>query len=143
MNVSPVKIEAEENDSSLDRKPVDSQSHIAITALSLIFSILQSMCTAVVAINGVRLAIGLGSLTMSAGLGAEILSFHHITWLRISLLLGGLSGSIPDTRDYSACKEATQSPSGTMAPARSNAPRAQDGKGTNRTFHYKPAFDRN
>lgn len=55
---------------------------------------LQSVCTAVVAINGVRLAIGLGSLVMTAGLGSVLENFHGIVWLRILLLAGALTGSI-------------------------------------------------
>ena len=61
---------------------------------SLLFSVLLSMCTAVVALNSVRLAIGIGSLAMTTGLGAAMEHFHQITWLRISLLVGALFGSL-------------------------------------------------
>jgi hypothetical protein len=52
------------------------------------------MCTAVVALNSVRLAIGIASLAMTTGLGAAIEHFHQITWLRISFLVGALFGSL-------------------------------------------------
>jgi hypothetical protein len=60
----------------------------------LLFSVLQSVCTAVVALNSVRLAIGIGSLAMSTGLGAAMAHFHEITWVRVILLVGALSGSM-------------------------------------------------
>jgi hypothetical protein len=47
-----------------------------------------------VALNSVRLAIGVGSLAMTTGLGAAVAHFHEITWLRIALLMGALSGSM-------------------------------------------------
>jgi hypothetical protein len=67
---------------------------LSVTGSSLLFSVLQSVCTAVVALNSVRLAIGIGSLAMTTGLGAALEHFHQITWLRVTLLVGALSGSI-------------------------------------------------
>ena len=67
---------------------------LSVVASSLLFSVLQSVCTAVVALNGVRLAIGIGSLAMTTGLGAAMEHFHQITWLRVTFLVGSISGSI-------------------------------------------------
>jgi hypothetical protein len=67
---------------------------LSLVGSSLLFSVLQSVCTAVVALNSVRLAIGVGSLAMTTGLGAAVAHFHEITWLRIALLTGALSGSM-------------------------------------------------
>ena len=67
---------------------------LTLVGSSLLFSVLQSVCTAVVALNSVRLAIGIGSLAMTTGLGAAMEHFHEITWLRITLLVGALSGSM-------------------------------------------------
>jgi len=67
---------------------------LSVVTSSLLFSVLQSVCTAVVALNSVRLAIGIGSLAMTTGLGAAMEHFHQITWLRVTLLVGALSGSI-------------------------------------------------
>jgi hypothetical protein len=67
---------------------------LSVVGSSLLFSVLQSVCTAVVALNSVRLAIGIGSLAMTTGLGAALEHFHQITWLRVTLLVGALSGSI-------------------------------------------------
>jgi hypothetical protein len=66
---------------------------ISVAASSLLFSVLQSICTAVVALNSVRLAIGIGSLAMTTGLGAAMEHFHQITWLRVTFLVGAISGS--------------------------------------------------
>src|SRR5579863_3286767 len=67
---------------------------MSVVASSLLFSVLQSVCTAIVALNSVRLAIGIGSLVMTTGLGAAMEHFHQITWLRVALLVGALSGSL-------------------------------------------------
>lgn len=67
---------------------------LSVVGSSLLFSVLQSICTAVVALNSVRLAIGIGSLAMTTGLGAAMEHFHQITWLRVTFLVGALSGSI-------------------------------------------------
>ena len=67
---------------------------MSVVASSLLFSVLQSICTAIVALNSVRLAIGIGTLAMTTGLGAAMEHFHQITWLRGTLLVGALSGSI-------------------------------------------------
>jgi hypothetical protein len=67
---------------------------LCVVGSSLLFSVLQSVCTAVVALNSVRLAIGIGSLAMTTGLGAAMEHLHQITWLRVTLLVGALSGSI-------------------------------------------------
>lgn len=66
---------------------------LVIVGSSLFFSLLQSVCTAVTTINGVRLAIGLGSLAMTVGVGAELDRFHEITWFRLALLIGAVLGS--------------------------------------------------
>lgn len=67
---------------------------LSLVGSGFLFSVLQSVCTAVVALNGVRLAIGIGSLAMTTGLGAAMAHFHQITWLRMSLLGGALFGSL-------------------------------------------------
>ena len=82
-------------ESDIDRQFVlETAPPLSLVGTSLLFSVLQSVCTAVVALNSVRLAIGIGSLVMSTGLGAAMEHFHEITWLRVTLLVGALSGSI-------------------------------------------------
>jgi hypothetical protein len=66
----------------------------AVAWSSLVFAILQSVCTALVTINGIRLLIGLGALAMTAGAGSMLGHFHHIEWLRYTLLTGAVGGAL-------------------------------------------------
>ncbi len=88
--VRPLLAEADRDQPSV----LETAPPLSVVGSSLLFSVLQSVCTAVVALNGVRLAIGIGSLAMTTGLGAAMEHFHQITWLRVTLLVGALSGSI-------------------------------------------------
>jgi hypothetical protein len=76
--------------------PADSEATTtrgAIAWSSFVFALLQSICTAVMAINGVRLAIGIGSLVLTTGVGADLVRFHS-DWLRIPMLALALIGSV-------------------------------------------------
>jgi hypothetical protein len=59
----------------------------------IIFAILQSACTAVIAISGVRVAIGLGALAAAAGIHAPAKGFHQDA-IRIPMMLFALFGSL-------------------------------------------------
>ena len=58
----------------------------------IVFAVLQSACTAVIAISGVRLAIGLSALAAAAGIHAPAKGFHQDA-LRIPMLLLAVAGS--------------------------------------------------
>jgi hypothetical protein len=60
---------------------------------SFFFALLQSICGAVVAINGLRLAIGIGSLALSTGAGAAVVRFHA-DWIRVPMIVIALLGSL-------------------------------------------------
>jgi hypothetical protein len=60
---------------------------------SFAFALLQSICGAVVALNGVRLAIGIGALVLTSGAGAAMVRFHT-DWIRIPMLSLALVGSV-------------------------------------------------
>jgi hypothetical protein len=60
---------------------------------SLIFAILQSACTAVIAISGLRVAIGLGALAAAAGIHAPAQGFHQDA-IRIPMMAFALIGSL-------------------------------------------------
>jgi hypothetical protein len=60
---------------------------------SFLFALLQSICSAVVAINGLRLAIGIGSLALSTGAGAALVRFHS-DWIRVPMVVIALIGSV-------------------------------------------------
>jgi hypothetical protein len=60
---------------------------------SLLFILLQSACTAVMAISGVRVLIGLGSLAAAAGLHTPAKGFHADA-IRIPMMVLAVGGSI-------------------------------------------------
>ena len=59
----------------------------------IVFAILQSACTAVIAISGVRVAIGLGALAAAAGIHAPAKGFHQDA-IRIPMMFLALAGSL-------------------------------------------------
>ncbi len=59
----------------------------------LVFAILQSACAAVLAISGVRVAIGLGALAIASGTYAPARGFHQDA-IRIPMLILGSLGAI-------------------------------------------------
>jgi hypothetical protein len=65
----------------------------AIGWSSFLFALFQSICGAVVAINGLRLAIGIGSLALTTGAGAVMVRFHA-DWIRLPMLAIALVGSL-------------------------------------------------
>ncbi len=75
--------------------PTEVDSTLAPPALawsSFLFAFLQSICAGVIAINGLRLAIGLGSLALSFGTGAAMVWFHS-NWIRIPMVLFAFLGA--------------------------------------------------
>lgn len=59
----------------------------------IVFAILQSACTAVIAISGIRVAIGLGALAAAAGMHSRARGFHQDA-IRIPMMLFALGGSL-------------------------------------------------
>jgi hypothetical protein len=59
---------------------------------SFFFALLQSICGAIVAINGLRLAIGIGSLALSTGVGAAMVGLHTDA-IRVPMIVIALLGS--------------------------------------------------
>ena len=87
----PEKIAREENlahttESRLSRLKLLSWSGI-------VFAILQSACTAVIAISGIRVAIGFSALAAAAGIHAPAKGFHQDA-IRIPMMLLALFGSL-------------------------------------------------
>jgi hypothetical protein len=74
--------------------PVESsRAREVIAWSSFFFALLQSICGAVLAINGLRLAIGIGSLILTTGAGAAMVRFHT-DWIRVPMLGIALIGSL-------------------------------------------------
>jgi hypothetical protein len=72
--------------------PVQRRSWI-VGVTSLAFIVLQSACTAVMAISGVRVIIGLGALAAAAGLHRPATGFHADA-IRIPMMVLAIGGSI-------------------------------------------------
>ncbi len=79
---------------------------------SIVFAVLQSMCTAVIAISGLRVAIGLGALAAAAGVDAPARGFHQDA-IRIPMMALALAG---ESFRALARSETPQSPGRAMAP---------------------------
>jgi|SRR5579859_3305353 len=60
---------------------------------SFFFALLQSICGAIVAINGLRIAIGIGALVLSSGAGAAMVRFHTDA-IRLPMIVIALLGSL-------------------------------------------------
>jgi hypothetical protein len=60
---------------------------------SLVFALLQSFCSALIAISGLRVAIGLGALAAAAGVDAPARGFHADA-IRIPMMALALAGSL-------------------------------------------------
>src|SRR5277367_3385958 len=65
-----------------------------LTATSLVFIVLQSACTAVIALSGVRVAIGLSALAVATfGVHAPAVGFHQDA-IRIPMMIAATLGSL-------------------------------------------------
>jgi hypothetical protein len=60
---------------------------------SFFMALLQSICASIVAINGLRLAIGIGSFALSTGAGAVMVGFHADA-IRIPMIVIAILGSL-------------------------------------------------
>jgi hypothetical protein len=64
-----------------------------LSITSLLFIVLQSMCTAVMAISGVRVLIGLSALAAAAGLNRPASGYHQDA-IRIPMMTIAVVGSL-------------------------------------------------
>jgi len=65
----------------------------AIAWSSFFFALLQSVCTFLAALDGLRLAIGITSVALSAGSGA-LLGRLHADWIRVPMVVLALLGAL-------------------------------------------------
>jgi hypothetical protein len=68
-------------------------SGLLIASSSLLFAILQSVCTFFAALDGLRTVIGIGSLVLADSAGKWIDSFHA-DWLRVPMIWIAVLGSL-------------------------------------------------
>jgi hypothetical protein len=64
-----------------------------VTWSSFVFALLQSACTAVLAVSGIRVVIGVGALAAAAGTDAPARGFHQDA-IRIPMLVIAVAGSL-------------------------------------------------
>jgi len=72
---------------------VNSSRWSAVGGASLIVAIAQSLCTAVLTISGIRVAIGLSALAAASGIYAPAKGFHQDA-IRIPMLILATAGAI-------------------------------------------------
>jgi len=65
----------------------------ALGGTSLAFALLQSLCTAVFAVSGIRVAIGFGALAAVSGIYAPARGFHQDA-IRIPMLIFAAAGAL-------------------------------------------------
>jgi hypothetical protein len=88
-----------ETSDSPNQAPVPPEVHVSgrswlVSATSLFFIILQSACTAVIAISGARVAIGLSALAEATiGIHAPAHGFHQNA-IRIPMMIAATAGSL-------------------------------------------------
>jgi hypothetical protein len=71
----------------------DRRTRGVIAWSSFFFALLQSICTLFLAVSGVRLVIGIGSVVLSAGIGTA-LDKLHANWIRLPMMGLALLGSL-------------------------------------------------
>jgi hypothetical protein len=71
----------------------DDRTRGVIAWSSFFFALLQSICTFFLALSGARLVIGIGSVVLSAGIGAA-LDKLHANWIRLPMMGLALLGSL-------------------------------------------------
>jgi hypothetical protein len=90
MTTTPVRPLAPTEDATSE---VAERVHGAIAWSSFFFALLQSVCTFFAAANGLRFAVGIGSLVLSASAGAMVDRFHADA-LRVPMISLALVGSL-------------------------------------------------
>lgn len=78
------------------RRPIpgeEAPARIVIAWSGLFFAALQSICTFFLALSGVRLLIGVGSVVLSAGVTATLEKLHS-DWIRLPMIGLALLGSL-------------------------------------------------
>jgi hypothetical protein len=87
-----ISIEKKEYEHRCKRRKKTGPAFLVIGFTSLFFILLQSACTAVTALSGLRLLIGVGSLA-AAATGATFLASIHGEAIRIPMELLAIAGS--------------------------------------------------
>src|SRR3981189_3204454 len=88
-----IPADVSQTSSEASRPEVSLANSKLINWSSIVFAILQSACTAVIAISGVRVAIGLSALAAAAGIHAPAHGFHRDA-IRIPMMVLAFLGAV-------------------------------------------------
>ena len=72
---------------------MESRKWSALSGTSLVFALAQSLCTAVLTISGIRVAIGLSALAAASGIYAPATGWHQDA-IRIPMLILAAAGAV-------------------------------------------------
>lgn len=89
MSASPTEISEQVNSLS----PAGRRARGALAWSGFLFAVLQSICGAAVLLNGFQLAIGIGALTFTSGIGLFMARFHE-DWIREPMIVLALLASL-------------------------------------------------
>lgn len=92
-NVNKVMTFSEETSAASKESAAPSDRPWIIGLTSLLFIVLQSACTLVMAVSGIRVLIGLGALAAAAGLHTPATGFHSDA-IRIPMMIAAAAGSL-------------------------------------------------
>jgi hypothetical protein len=93
-NTTPVLRQREQEAESAAAPPLEISSKTKLLSWStLVLAALQSFCTAVIAISGIRVVLGLTALAAAAGIDAPATGFHADA-IRIPMMALALGGSL-------------------------------------------------
>jgi len=82
------------SDSTLDRtSDVRNRTRFFIGWGSLLFALLQSICTFFAVMSGLRVGIGISSLVLATSAAKAIDAFHE-DWLRVPMILLAVAGAV-------------------------------------------------
>lgn len=94
---SKVKIEQEQQPTHVDSGAAGASADLAGTRAlgwaSVLFALLQSLCTAVLTVSGIRVAIGLSALAAASGIYAPAKGWHQDA-IRIPMLIFATVGAL-------------------------------------------------
>src|SRR3984957_13175641 len=91
--MAPSTSDAPNVTAALPERPAGKRT-LLVSVTSLIFIVLQSACTAVIAISGIRVAIGLSGLAAATiGIHAPASGFHRDA-IRIPMMIAAVAGSL-------------------------------------------------
>ncbi len=93
MSANPANLPKTKDQPSPDISVETGKTQRVIAWSSFFFALLQSICTFFAALDGLRLAIGISSLAVSASVGTAMDRFHT-DWIRVPMIAFALFGSL-------------------------------------------------